>query len=60
MRLYFVMRRDASGDVVSSPCHSPEDCWRRADQLRKSGYADVWIEDNDGNKVDEKTLRERK
>lgn len=58
--LYFVMRRDKSGQVVSTPCRTLEDCWRRADQFRREGYAEVWTEGGDGKKIDEKKLREQK
>ena len=49
--MYFVMRREKSGAVITTPLRDLEECWRRADQFRADGYAEVWIEDGDGKTI---------
>jgi hypothetical protein len=50
---YFVKRR--VGDTfVSTLCHSLEEAWSKADDLHLAGYSEVWIEDENGNPIEEK------
>jgi hypothetical protein len=53
---YFVKHRDRSGMVIKLACNSVEQVLRRVDELCALGYF-IWIEDGDGNLIDENTLR---
>jgi hypothetical protein len=52
-----VKRRDYSGVVAEVVCDDYKGARENARHFRDAGHTDVWIEDADGRKVDEKALK---
>lgn len=60
--LYFCVGRESSGEIVktvSTPCDTLKDCMARAATLRNEGYTEVWIEDDQGNRIEDNDSQER-
>ena len=51
-----VKRRDATGAVAEVLCDTVASALENAKHFREQGYHNVWIEDVDGHKIDERTL----
>jgi hypothetical protein len=51
-----VKMRDNAGAVVEALCDTAESALSKAQHFRGSGYTYVWIEDADGQLVNEKSL----
>ena len=51
-----VKRRDNRGAVAEVLCDTAAGAQSNAKQFRDLGYIDVWIEEVDGRRIDEKTL----
>jgi len=52
---YFVMRRDASGRIATTLCHSVAEALQRLRELRHDRHPEAWIEDADGRRIDERS-----
>jgi hypothetical protein len=51
-----VKRRDATGAVATILCDTAKDAKENAQHFRDAGYKDVWMEDGEGRRIDEKSL----
>lgn len=55
---YYVKRRDKDGTVVNTVCLTIEHTLRKIKELHSDSHAEAWIEDENGNVIDESTLKE--
>lgn len=51
-----VKRRDSAGKVATVLCDTVEDARKNRKHFHDQGYKDVWMEDTDGQRIDESKL----
>lgn len=54
----FVKRIEKDGTVVNTLCATTERALRKIKELHADSHAEAWIEDMDGNVIDQKTLQD--